>query len=134
MDNTQKKDQKIITDPEKLKKQIRRSGTIGIILGIIVIVLTIPAMTILELGIENLIINSIIGVIYIVTGLKIRKNPTSCAKELKFTFWYSIVLAVLGFVLSGGGNPGLLLIIYIWMLKDSMKFQKRLNEQSRPIN
>ncbi len=133
MDNT-KKDQKIITDPEKLKKQIRRSGTIGIILGIIVIVLTFLAMAILELGIENLIINSVIGVIYIVFGLKIRKNPTSCAKELKFTFCYSIVLAVLGFVLSGGANPGWLLIIYIWILKDSMKFQKRLNEQLQPIN
>lgn len=134
MENKQQKDKKIITDPEKLKKQIRRSGTIGMILGIIVIALTFPAMTILELGIENLVISGVIGIIYIVLGLKIRKNPTSCAKELKFTFWYSIVLAVLGFVLSGGSNPGLLLLIYIWILKDSMKFQKRLNEQPRPIN
>jgi len=67
-------------------------------------------------------------------NIKIRKNPTTCAKELKFLFWYSIVLAVLSFTLSGGGNPGLLLIIYIWILGDSMKFQKRLTEQQRPIN
>ena len=145
MVNTRNENQKIITNTEKLKKKIRHSGTIGIILGVIIIVSAFLFITVLALGVENfainiiigLAINIIIGVIYIVAGLKIRKNPTSCARELKFTFWYSIALIVFELVLRRGtGRIGLslLLIIYIWMLKDSIKFLKRLSEQSRLIN
>lgn len=126
MENQNTQNQKIITDPEKLKKKIKNAGTVGIIIGLSIIFLSLImlAMNYEDASILDLSFNIILGIFYLFVGYKIKKNPTSCKKVLQVTMWVTVIYVLL--VLLAYGGVGLTLLLYVWILYDSLKFFKRL--------
>ncbi len=124
----------IITDPQKLINQINRSGTVGIILGVLLIVIGLLLMVVSksDTAVGAMVIYCFIGITYVILGFIIRNNPTGSKKVLQFTFWFSVVLAVIGLI-SSGKAPGILILLYIWILNDSIKFLKRLSAMQNSV-
>lgn len=119
---------KIITDPEKLKKQIKFNGTFGIVLGALIILVAIVTSLISESSI--IISGSIVGIIYIILGILIRRNPTKALKPTYVVIGFSLLVSLMSMLLSGGNNSGgLLILIYMGFSVLSIKYIKRLGSQ-----
>jgi hypothetical protein len=125
MNSSQPQGGQIITDPQKLTNQIKRSGIVGIIFGVLLIVIGLLEVIISQ-DIGALILYFILGAIYIILGLTIRMKPQVSKTVIIITLGYSVILGLLSVV--EGKAPGIFLLLYIWMLTDSLKFVKRLNQ------
>ena len=129
MENTTqpKANSKIITDPEKLKKNIRYGGLFGIILGAISILLGFVGYMVIEPSIGTIIEAIVVGVLFIIFGLLIRKNPPKAKKPTYAALGLCAIIILLNVLV--GRMPGWLLIIYAIELIHSLKYIKRLEGQ-----
>lgn len=121
-----------ITDPIKLKKQIKLTGTLGIIIGLlqylflIVIILVRPA----NIDYITLILT---GTVYIILGILIRRRIEKSKNVLYATLIFTILLVILSSILAGK-ITGYLFIIYAFFASSSIEYIRKLEKLSAQIS
>ena len=114
----------IISDPEKMKKQIKTVGSMGIFLGILMLIMSISITSMMPLIGIILIIFSLV---FLYLAISIRRNPATSNQTAQYAWYVTIAYVALG-VLAGGKAP-ILFLLYLWGLHDVKKFQKRIADQ-----
>lgn len=114
---------------EELKKLLKNCGTWGIVFGILMAVLSvIMNVFFIRFSMEDVIVNLIIAIFFVVFGIKIRKNHQNvikAKKQIKIIFWLSIFWVVVAFV--GGGGPGFIIsLLYLWDVWHCLNYYKKL--------
>ena len=99
-------------NPEKMKNDIKWTGLVGIILGILSIAISITAYVYfsikIDISIIYIYISIVLGLLLIIPGIFIRKNPEKSRNWMYFLLIFSIILGISAY--SKGKQIGFLLI------------------------